>query len=157
MVLGLMFKYFLSPIFEIMHYSFIIANRLGQIDLHFEPNAVFSDLNSRICFVPDIDSGSSNGYEPNLFPYLRGSFKEMISEFKCDEYCCLNLALIVVRSKISNSVMQGPQYYVNLENALMLEIKELGFNTLIINSEEITCYRVFPNSFMGKGYDTANK
>jgi len=25
-----------------MHYSFIIANRLGQIDLHFEPNAVIT-------------------------------------------------------------------------------------------------------------------
>ncbi len=46
-----------------MHYSFIIANRLGQIDLHFEPNAVFSDLNSQMCFVPNIDSDSNNGYD----------------------------------------------------------------------------------------------
>ncbi len=139
-----------------MHYSFIIANRLGQIDLHFEPNAVFSDLNSQICFVPNIDSGSNNGYDPNLFPYRRGAFKEMIAEFKCDEYCFRNLTLIIVRSEVSNSAMQGPQYYVNLESALMLEIKELGFKTLIINAEEITSYRVYPNSFMGNGFDTVN-
>ncbi len=136
-----------------MHYSFIIANRLGQIDLHFEPNVVFSDLNSRICFVPNIDSDSNNGYDPNLFPYRRGAFKEMITEFKCDEYCFLNLTLIIVRSEVSNSAMQGPQYYVNLENALLLEIKELGFNAVIINAEEVTSYRVYPNSFMGRGVD----
>lgn len=152
-----MFKYFLSPIFEIMHYSFIIAKRVGQIDLHFEPTTIFSDLNSQICFVPNIDSGSNNGYDPNLFPYRRGAFKEMITEFKCDEYCFQNLALIVVRSEISNSAMQGPQYYVNLENALLLEIKELGFNSVIINAEEVTSYRVYPNSFMRNGFDTANK
>ena len=91
------------PIFEIMHYSFIIANRAGQIVLHFEPNAVFSDLNSQICFVPNIDLDSNNGYDSNLFPYRRGAFKEMITEFKCDEYCFLNLSLIVVRSEVSNS------------------------------------------------------
>jgi hypothetical protein len=136
-----------------MHYSFIIANRLGQIDLHFEPNAVFSDLNSQICFVPNIDSDPSNGYDPNLFPYRRGAFKEMITEFKCDEYCFLNLTLIVVRSEVSNSAMQGPQYYVNLENALLLEIKELGFNAVIINAEAVTSYRVYPNSFMGRSFD----
>jgi hypothetical protein len=152
-----MFKYFHSPIFEIMHYSFIIANRLGQIDLHFEPNAVFSDLNSRICFVPNIESGSSNGYEPNLFPYLRGSFKEMIREFKCHEYCFLNLTLIVVRSEMSNSARQGPQFYNDLEDALLLEIQELGFNTLMINAEDITRYSVNTNSIMGDGFDTANK
>jgi len=136
-----------------MHYSFIIANRAGQIDLHFEPNAVFSDLNSQICFVPNIDLDSNNGYDSNLFPYRRGAFKEMITEFKCVEYCFLNLSLIVVRSEISNSAMQGPQYYVNLENALLLEIKELGFNSVIINAEEVTSYRVNPNSFMGRGVD----
>jgi len=49
--------------------------------------------------------------------------------------------------------MQGPQYYVNLENALLLEIKELGFNAVIINAEAVTSYRVYPNSFMGRGFD----
>jgi hypothetical protein len=136
-----------------MHYSFIIANRLGQIDLHFEPNAVFSDLNSQICFVPNIDSDSNNGYDPNLFPYRRGAFKEIITEFKCAEYCFMNLTLIIVRSEVINSAMQGPQYYVNLENALLLEIKELGFNSVFINAEAVTSYRVFPNSFMGRGFD----
>jgi len=99
-----------------MHYSFIIANRLGQIDLHFEPNAVFSDLNSQMCFVPNIDSDSNNGYDPNLFPYRRGAFTEMITEFKCAEY-------------------------------------SLGFNAVIINAEAVTSYRVYPNSFMGRGFD----
>jgi hypothetical protein len=136
-----------------MHYSFIIANRLGQIDLHFEPNAVFSDLNSQICFVPNINSDPSNVYDPNLFPYRRGAFTEMITEFKCAEYCFMNITLIIVRSEVSNSAMQGPQYYVNLENALLLEIKELGFNSVIINAEEVTSYRVYPNSFLGRGFD----
>ena len=77
----------------------------------------------------------------------------MITEFKCAEYCFLNLSLIVVRSEVSNSAMQGPQYYVNLENALLLEIKELGFNAVIINAEAVTSYRVYPNSFMGRGFD----
>ncbi len=143
----------MCPIFEFMHYSFIIANRLGQIDLHFEPNAVFSDLNSQMCFVPNIDSDSNNGYDPNLFPYRRGAFTEMITEFKCAEYSFMNLTLIIVRSEVSNSAMQGPQYYVNLENALLLEIKELGFNAVIINAEAVTSYRVYPNSFMGRGFD----
>ena len=136
-----------------MHYSFIIANRLGQIDLHFEPNAVFSDLNSQICFVPNIDSDSNNAYDANLFPYRRGAFKEMITEFKCAEYCFMNLTLIIVRSEVSNSAIQGPQYYVNLENVLLLETKELGFNSVIINADEVTSYRVYPNSYMSRGFD----
>jgi hypothetical protein len=58
---------------------------------------------------------------------------------------------------MSNSAMQGPQFYNDLENALLLEIQELGFNTLMINAEDITRYRVNANSIMGDGFDTANK
>ena len=101
-----------------MHYSFIIANRHGQIDLHFEPNSVFSDWDSQKYFIPNVDLTSNGTDDSMLFPYRIGMFKEMINEFKCAEYCSKNLGLIVVRSQSSNSARQGSQYYERLENAI---------------------------------------
>jgi hypothetical protein len=134
-----------------MHYSFIISQREGQIDLHFEPNPVFSDWNSQKYFIPNADSALNGANDSMLFPYRSGLFKEMISEFKCVEYCGKNLGIIVVRSQSSNSARQGSQYYERLENAILREASELGFYAVIFGSDQLTNYRANANSLMDNG------
>ena len=134
-----------------MHYSFIISQREGQIDLHFEPNPVFSDWNSQKYFIPGTDLALNGRDDSMLFPYRSGMFKEMINEFKCAEYCGKNLGIIVLRSEFSNSARQGSQYYERLENAILREANELGFCAVIFGSDQITNYQVNVNSTMGNG------
>ncbi len=134
-----------------MHYSFIIANRHGQIDLHFEPNPVFSDRDLKLYFIPKIDAGKMNDDDSILFPYRIGMFKEMITEFNCVEHCSMNRGLVVVRSEFSNSARQGSKYYELLENRILQEANELGFYAVIFDSDQLTNYRVNDNSLMGNG------
>ena len=135
-----------------MHYSFIISQREGQIDLHFEPDPVFCDWNSQKYFIPKADSDLSGiTGDSMLFPHVNGMFKEMINEFKCAKYCGKNLGIIVVRSEFSNSARQGSQYYERLENAILREANELGFCAVIFGSDQITNYQVNVNSTMGNG------
>jgi len=133
-----------------MHYSFIISQREGQIDLHFEPNPVFSDRNSQKYFIPSTDLALNGTDDSMLLPYRSGMFKEMINEFKCADYCSKNLGVIVVRSEFSNSARQGSQYYERLENAILREVSELGFYAVIFSSDQLTNYQVNFNSLMGK-------
>ena len=134
-----------------MHYSFIISQREGQIDLHFEPNPVFSDWNSQKYFIPNVDSALNGSDDSMLLPYRIGMFKEMINEFKCAEYCSKNLGLVVVRSQSSNSARQGSQYYEPLEKAILREASELGFYAVIFDSDQLTNYQLNVNSLMGNG------
>ena len=134
-----------------MQYSFIISRREGQIDLHFEPNPVFSDSDSKLYFIPKIDAGTINDDDSMLFPYRIGMFKEMIIEFNCVEHCSKNRGLVVVRSEFSNSARQGSKYYELLENGILREARELGFCAVMFDSDQITNYRVNENSMMGNG------
>ena len=140
-----------------MHYSFIIANRHNQIDLHFEPTPVFSDRNAGKYIAPQVNSDSSNDEDLKLFPYQIGMFKQMVAAFQCEEFCNKNLVLVVVRSNNSNSARQGSSYYEMLESTLLQEIKAIGFDAVIIDAEDITRYNVNLNSIMGDGIDAAIK
>ena len=123
-----------------MHYTFIIVGRKGQIDFHYEPSPVFSNYDSNYYYNPAVLGDSS------MFPYENGMIERMINKFQLREYCGKALGVIIVRVNESNSANYGG---TPVENSMLTEFAALGFNPLIIDSEQLSNYQVHEISLLG--------
>ena len=131
-----------------MHYTIIIVGRESQIDLHFEPNLVFSDYFTNSYFIPDEDFSNVG---MNNFPHVEWTIEQMLLKFDCSTYIGKNIGVIIIRVSESNSAKYGKEL-ISLENCILAEFAALGFNPLIIDSEQLSNYQVHENSLMGTGY-----
>lgn len=137
----------MNDIFELMHYSLIIVGRQKQIDLHFEPNPVFSDYESGKYFIPNLALEENNWNSQNMFPYQSGMIKEMITEFHLENHCGKSRVLIIIRVNESNSAHMDSR----VENSLLAEFHLLGFAPLIIEAEQLLDFRLNQNSLWSNG------
>jgi hypothetical protein len=131
-----------------MHYSFIISDRQGQIDLHFEPSPVFSDISNKFYYNP---LAPEYVHKENYmtFPYEYGMLKDMINKFGCRDYCGRNLTVLVIRVQESNSVFQN--VFSELEKCILHELTNMGMQGFIIDSEYLLDFKVNINSLFGEG------
>ena len=134
-----------------MHYTFIIVGRESQIDLHFEPSPVFSDIATNTYFNPQVlgDNNNDKAMAMTLFPYERGMMAQMLTKFGCQEFCERNISILIIRVQNSNSANYGGNQLSNLEDCILSELLELGLIGSFINSEQLIGFRVNSNSIMG--------
>lgn len=134
-----------------MHYSFIISERQGQIDLHFEPSPVFSDIVTISYYNPQVLGDTNDNVAMSLFPYERGMIERMIHKFECREFCGKNLPVLIIRVHESNSANYGIHQTSNLEECILSEFLELGLVGCVIDSDRLKEFCINENSLLGTG------
>ena len=77
------------------------------------------------------------------------------SKYKLERrtYIGKNIVVIIIRVSESNSAKYGKEL-TSLENCILAEFAALGFNPLIIDSEQLSNYQVHENSLVGTAHSS---